>query len=163
LLAVNSTPVTGLKIEGSHSHTTDYTYTAMLGSPVALTAPTTAGKLSFSRWVDGSGGLLASQPTYTFTFIGDCTVTAVYEHVGPIDHYYVNDETPDNGVAAGDDANDGLTPQTPMRHLQALLGRYSDLSWGDQVDVSRGPTWRTLLSTGPIPGSCSKARERTSR
>lgn len=43
--------------------------------------------------------------------------------IEPVD-FYVNDDAADGGVAAGNDANDGLTTQTPMRHIQALLDKY---------------------------------------
>jgi hypothetical protein len=54
---------------------------------------------------------------------------------GPPRDYYVNDDTPEDGFAAGDDANDGLTPLTPMRHIQPVLDRFADI---DAIHVSDG-------------------------
>ena len=54
--------------------------------------------------------------------------------------YYVNDPFTTNDVyctAAGDDANDGLSPATPKATLQALFDTY-DLRSGDRVFVDTG-------------------------
>ena len=70
----------------------------------------------------------------------------------PISAYYVNiggdSEFSDNQytTAAGDDTNDGLTPQTPMATIQTLLNTY-DLGPGDTVYVDTG---RYNLTTNAV-------------
>lgn len=51
---------------------------------------------------------------------------------------YVNDEIADDGFEPGDDDNDGLSPQTPMRHIQALLDKYPDVGLSTVVHISAG-------------------------
>jgi predicted outer membrane repeat protein len=139
VLTVQSTPVRNVTVAGSHAGTTDYTFSAMVGGPVELTTPQEVGDLTFARWTDGAGTALSQERACRFTFTGDTTVVAEYEYAHPISqYYYVNDEIPEIGIAAGDDANDGLTPQAPMRHIQALLDRYPDIGWGCAVQVSAG-------------------------
>ena len=58
--------------------------------------------------------------------------------------YYVNDglwESGDYCTAAGDDANDGLSPATPKRNLEAILDAYN-LEPGDVVYVDGGTYMR---------------------
>jgi hypothetical protein len=58
--------------------------------------------------------------------------------------YYVNDELWSSGdycTAAGDDANDGLSPKTPKRNLEAILDTYN-LEPGDVVHVDGGTYMR---------------------
>ena len=54
--------------------------------------------------------------------------------------YYVNDDTVQGDVycaAPGNDANDGLTPDTPKRTVQAIIDRYT-LKAGDIVWIDAG-------------------------
>jgi len=52
--------------------------------------------------------------------------------------YYVNDDVAENGIAAGDNSNDGMSPDTPMRNIQALLDRYPDIGTDCTLHVSAG-------------------------
>jgi hypothetical protein len=128
LLTVRSTPVQ-VWITGTAGNCTDYNYTVVRGGTVSLTSPSMAG-YNFIRWADAGGQTLSTQFTYNFTFGSDATVVAEYQAVaGPRD-YYVNDDTadPDEGFAPGNDDNNGLTPQTPKRHIQAVFDYYSDIA-----------------------------------
>jgi autotransporter-associated beta strand protein len=75
---------------------------------------------------DGAGTSDTSNAPFTFSL--------------PINIYYVNDSTVTGGdwtTAAGNDANDGLSPATPKASLSVLLATY-DLGPGDIVRVDRG-------------------------
>ncbi|HUW33497.1 MAG TPA: right-handed parallel beta-helix repeat-containing protein [Planctomycetota bacterium] len=67
---------------------------------------------------------------------------------GLVSDFYVNDDTPDGDIPAGDDANSGASPQAPMRHIQALLDRYPDIGQGFTVHVAPG-TYRENIVIGP--------------
>ena len=59
--------------------------------------------------------------------------------------FYVNDLVPENGIAPGDDANSGTSPETPMAHIQALLRRYPAIGSGCTVHVSAGTYDETIV------------------
>ncbi|MCC5830830.1 MAG: right-handed parallel beta-helix repeat-containing protein, partial [Phycisphaeraceae bacterium] len=66
--------------------------------------------------------------------------TDPFEITGPINIYYINDDTflpGDWTTAPGDDANDGLSPDRPMASIRALLERY-DLGPGDIIRIDAG-------------------------
>ena len=66
--------------------------------------------------------------------------------------FYVNDDAAENGVAPGDDANDGKSPLTPMRHVQALLDRYPSIGAGSTVHVSAGTYAENVVIVGTHSG-----------
>jgi pectin methylesterase-like acyl-CoA thioesterase len=79
-----------------------------------------------------------------------------YEFTGvsplPPDFYVNDDSVAEPGSlcpAPGDDANDGLSPQRPMRSLQALLDRYPDIGYGMTLHVDPG-LYPENLSIGPL-------------
>ena len=80
--------------------------------------------------------------------VGD--TSEVFAVTGPINEYFVNDGTNnpagDWTTAAGNDANDGLTPATPKASVRGVLQAY-DLGPGDLVRVDDGdyPLSQTLL------------------
>ena len=133
LLSVKSVPY-AVWISGTHPGDTNYTFSTIVGETVMLTAPATAGEYEFICWSDEGGRSLSHERTYEFTFEGDTTVIARY--VQP--HYYVNDEIPEQDFAAGDDLNDGLSPQTPKRHIQSILNSYPDIGWYVIIHISKG-------------------------
>jgi len=63
-------------------------------------------------------------------------------HVGLAGTYYVNDlsfsELGSVCTAGGNDANDGLSTSTPMRHIQALLDKYPNIGTGDTLWADPG-------------------------
>jgi hypothetical protein len=84
---------------------------------IGLTAPSIPPdlpELALNRWCDEMGTTLSNEPTYTFTFNRDSTIVAHYEPSGPTVNYHVNDDIPEDGIAAGNDQNDGRSPQRPM-------------------------------------------------
>jgi CSLREA domain-containing protein len=131
ILTVQSTPIQNtadvpLYVTGTCPQYTNYTYSVVVGDPVSLTAPGLAG-YNFLGWRDGSGNTLTRRQTVAFTFTGDSTVVAAYEVIGEARDYYVNDDA-DPSFAAGSDDSDGLSPDTPMRHIQAVIDRYGDIA-----------------------------------
>jgi len=138
LLTVESAPIRGVKVltDAGLPYTlkTDYTLTVKLGDTVTLTAPS-LGDQNFVGWQDAHGALLCRQLTYSFPLGGDGLVVAAYEAPGGPRDYYVNDELGEEGFAAGDDDNDGQTPQTPLRLIQSVLDRYADIA---AIHVSAG-------------------------
>ena len=137
LLTVKSIPIKDVILSGSHANVTDYNIGVLPGATVTLTAPDMP-PLDFIRWYDADGNTLCNQQEYTFTFVSDKTIVAQYEYAGPVVEYYVNDEIAENGVAVGSDHKDGLTAQTPKRHIQAILDEYPDIGWGAIINVSAG-------------------------
>ena len=68
------------------------------------------------------------------------TSDAAFTVSPPISVYYVNDAGQDGDQytsAPGNDANDGLTPGTPMASIRAVIERY-DLDAGDVIRVDTG-------------------------
>ncbi|MBU0640104.1 MAG: right-handed parallel beta-helix repeat-containing protein [Planctomycetes bacterium] len=156
LLTVQSVPVTGLFIDGTHYNRTNYTYSAAVGHAVELIAPTLPDQ-NFVRWAGADGATLTECMTYGFTLEGDTIVVAEYQEPGPPRDYYVNDEVPEDNWGTGDDANDGLTSQTPMRHVQAVLDRYADIQtiymapgiYSEHVEIAALDDGLALVGTGP--------------
>lgn len=139
LLTVNSYPLDGLVIKGTHHNITNYTHSVKIGDTVSLTAPEYMKHLQFSGWSDSQGNTLSTDLTYAFTFTEDATIIAQYGgYSGPITNYYVNDDIEENGFTAGSDLNDGLSPQTPKRHIRTLLESYRDIGRGDVINISVG-------------------------
>lgn len=150
LLTVTSTPFRELQVWGTHPNRTNYTFTVIIGNTVTLEA-TQIDELTFVGWKNKDGILLCADRIYSFDFFVDTELTIEYAYLGPEIVYYVNDDTPENGIAPGDDDNNGLTPQTPMRHIQALLDKYPELGWGDVINTSIGTyTENILINDGYI-------------
>ena len=146
-LAVQSHNVTGISISGQFDGMTDHTLISNFDisvlknqqvTLVAPEAPENMPELLFSRWADEVGNTLCTNLGYTFTFTYDTTINAEYISSRQVTHYYVNDETAENNVAAGDDRNDGLSPSTPKRHIKAVLDAYPLLGIGSRILVSPG-------------------------
>ena len=114
-------------IDGNCANYADYDYSVPIGDPVILKAPSMPG-YNFIGWNDGQGHILTHDDNIEFTFTADATAEADYALVGPPRDYYVNDVLAEPGWAPGDDNNDGLTPQTPVRHIQDVLDRYADIA-----------------------------------
>jgi autotransporter-associated beta strand protein/predicted outer membrane repeat protein len=148
MLTVRSTPMQGIKLSGTQANTTDYTYSVLLGDAVTLTAPAQA-QYNFVRWRDAAGNTLTQQMTLNLTFVADTTVVAEYQASGAPCDYYVNDEIEEGGIAAGDDENDGRTPQTPKRRIQAILDAYSDVG---TIHVAPGEYYENLTVTSADSG-----------
>ena len=128
ILTVQSTPMLQIPIGGNRCNSTNYTYSVVLGDSVTLTAPSMPG-YNFIGWSDGQGRTLTHDDTVEFTFAADATVEAEYAPVGSERRdYYVNDDLAESGWAVGDDNNDGLSPQTPVRHIQDVIDRYADIA-----------------------------------
>ena len=148
LLTIRSTPAKNVLIEVSGEKTdqssffTNFNISVPKGSAISLSAPATTGSDSewaFTRWQGLAGTTSVNVPDCAFTFTRNATAVAEYVHKGSfVAHYYVNDDTPENDVSAGDDQNDGLSPQRPMRNIQALLAKYPELGWGSIINVSPG-------------------------
>lgn len=151
-LTVQSTPVTGVEIGGTPSGVTDYSEVLSVDSEVTLTAPAWAGDHYFLQWLDDNGDPITSDSALNFTLIEDTTVTAEYSGAGCGTDYYVNDNTEEESFAAGDDNNSGLSPDAPMRHIQALLDRYPYIGTGCTVHVSVGSYEEHLTVDGAHSG-----------
>ena len=137
-LTVRSTPVTGVSITGTHPDSTDYTTNVAGRSRVTLTAPWTASGHYFVQWQDAQGATYSELPSVTFWFWDETLLIAEYSD-RPM-RYYVNDASTANDhwcTAVGDDANDGLTADTPKATVQSVLFTY-DLEPGDIVRIDTG-------------------------
>ena len=146
LLAVRSAHAVYIPIEGQYINWTDYNISVLTGEVVTLRAPevaVTPVEMPFVRWSDGAGNTLSESTELTFTFTDDATVIAEYGY--PTATYYVNDELPEDGVAAGSDENDGLTPNKPVRRIQTLFDRHPELGWGDVIRVSPGIYFENIV------------------
>ncbi|MCA9137876.1 MAG: right-handed parallel beta-helix repeat-containing protein, partial [Planctomycetales bacterium] len=91
----------------------------------------------------------------------------------PISIYYVNDSLdPDDqyAQAAGDDANDGLSPTTPKASIQSILQSYT-LEPGDTIvvdhghyllnsDITLGASLQGITITGPTSSGSSSVLDR---
>src|SRR5205085_6731558 len=68
------------------------------------------------------------------------TADAPFSSSSGVQFFYVNDGSFAGGdwtTAAGNDANDGLSPATPKRSIQSLLSDY-DLGPGDVIRIDSG-------------------------
>jgi parallel beta-helix repeat protein/predicted outer membrane repeat protein len=144
LLTAKSIPISGFWVAGTHANQTNYTFTLVPEETVSLTAPIAVG-YNFLRWADANGSTLTRSMALTFVCSGNKAVTAEYAPVGSPRDYYVNDDTAEDGFAPGDDENDGLTPATPVRHIQQILDRYDDIA---TIHVSAG-TYRENVVIAP--------------
>jgi hypothetical protein len=146
LLAIRSAHAGSVLVEGSYRNWTDYNVSILKGEAVTLRVPEaseTPFQMPFVRWSDGAGNTLSESAEYTFTFTDDATVIAEYGY--PTATYYVNDETPEDGVAAGNDMNNGLTPGAPVRRIQTLFERHPELGWGDVIRLSPGTYFENIV------------------
>jgi hypothetical protein len=108
VLTVTSEPMEKIRIDGTYQNLTDYACNPMAGQEIRLTAPeVVTDDLSFYRWADEAGNTLSENPTLVFVFERDRKIIAEYEFSGEVRHYYVNDEIPEHGIAAGSDEADG--------------------------------------------------------
>jgi hypothetical protein len=133
LLTVKSMPCL-VPVSGTHPGYTGYTFSAVIGGRVVLTAPYESDGYRFTCWADVHGRTLSAERTYDFVFPGDTAVVAKYTRA----HYYINDEVPEPNFAVGDDLNDGFSAQTPKRHITSLLETYRDTASHVVVHVSEG-------------------------
>jgi hypothetical protein len=143
-LTVQSTPPTGLAISSTTGHggTTNYQKTGVAhNAAVHLKAPDSDPTgYTFARWTLNGAAQPAGAKEVTTAMTGARTAVAVYDLTAT--EFYVNDgvtgEALSRCTAAGDDANDGLSPATPMRTIAGLLGKYPALGTGKTVLVDPG-------------------------
>ncbi|MBN2024342.1 MAG: right-handed parallel beta-helix repeat-containing protein [Pirellulales bacterium] len=152
LLAVDTVPSSTefgstIWISGTAGSHAPYDYSLAVGDPVSLTAPSLAG-YNFVAWKDGQGNVVTHQRVCAFTFADDATRVAVYERVGNSRAYFVNDDVAEDGSSPGSDENDGLTPLTPMRHVQAVIDRYADIG---TINVAPGVYQENITLTSVDP------------
>ena len=135
ILTVLSTPAEGVPITGTYPDTTNYTAQVEDQASVTLIAPYTFGAGAFIQWLDDESAHYDYVASITFTVDTDMTFSAAYQAVSD---FYVNDGTPEGGVAAGNDDNPGTTADAPMRNIQSLLDRYPDIGADVTLHVSTG-------------------------
>ena len=159
LMIVQSSGLDSVRITGSHPGTTRYTYSMQPGEPVALTAPS-VDLWNFLGWRDANGNLLTHETTLAFPYNtagADTLVIGEYAPTGDPRDYYANDDVPEPGFAAGDDRNDGLSPQTPVRYIQQILDRYDDIAvihlsaglYHENLTVATSDGGMVLRGSGP--------------
>ena len=129
LLTVRSEPVGGVSVGGTHGYKTDYSISAAVGDRIGLEAPAVQD-LTFLRWKDADGATISVSPTFQFVMQSNIVLTAEYGYPGPLTSYFVS--------PSGDDANDGITPDRPMRRITVLLARYGGIGWGNELVLSAG-------------------------
>jgi hypothetical protein len=137
-LTIQSQAVYSIKITGAHCYQTDFTLSVVAGEPVQLAAPESWDDLVFMGWTTPDGAMIGRDCLLDRSFDADTVLIAPYEYHGDFFGFYVNDDIPENGMPAGDDSQDGRSPETPMRSIQALLDRYPDIGYGDVIHVSAG-------------------------
>jgi hypothetical protein len=98
--------------------------------------------------VERSGDMVYRWCYFEINLFGD-PHTAL--NVSLVDTYYVNDDvTGEPGslcTAAGNDANDGMSPATPKRHIQNLLDAYPFVGVGKAIWADPG-TYRENITIG---------------
>lgn len=137
-LTIKSDPIHQIKIIGTHCYQTNFTLSVIRNESIHLTAPQESNDFVFAGWIAENGTLVSRNNELIQSYDTRTTLTAAYEYHGDFLDFYVNDDIPDNGVAAGDNNQDGCTPVTPMRSIQALLDRYPNIGYGDVIHVSEG-------------------------
>jgi len=142
---VRSVPIVDLRLDGSLGADTNYDITTAMGYPFSIVAPDSP-PLTFVGWFDKNDDLITDSHTYSSICTREMWLTAKYEYLGAATDttYYLNDGTAEGEWAVGDDANDGLSPQTPVRSFAALTAMYGNLGWGDRVLYAPG-TFTELL------------------
>ena len=160
-LHVRSSPPAGVAMAGDRGGVTDYTAICDDQEVARVAAPWRAGGLYLLRWLiatgDGGWATLTHRGECAVTIAGETTIMAEY---GPASEFYVNDAAPDGGIAAGDDANPGTSPDGPMAGIGALLGRYPEIAAGcvahaaagryrENVIVGAGHSGLELRGAGP--------------
>ncbi|MBN1127159.1 MAG: hypothetical protein JXA82_19305, partial [Sedimentisphaerales bacterium] len=125
-LRVMSTPKQNIWVTGSHYNFTDYTYRVLEGRPVSFRAGALTG-YNFVRWADANKNTITRNMAIHFIMTGNKTITAEYESAGSLRDYYVNDEIAEDGFSPGSNENDGFSPSSPVRNIQEILDRYSDI------------------------------------
>jgi len=143
LLTVTSEPFNGLVTKGAQAGRTRYQISVPLGDylDLEIRGPTDNSyitELSFLGWKGGDGQVLVTNASLRIPFHAPMAVCAWYTNPHPRTAYYVNDEIPNGDIAAGDDENDGRSPDAPMRELRSLLTNYPSLGFRDCVYLSPG-------------------------
>lgn len=133
ILGVLSSP-TKIWVEGSHENFTEYTYNVPEGSQVNLCAESLP-KYNFIRWKDANNNTITRNMTLSFQMTGNKTITAEYESPEALRDYYVNDDIAEELFAPGSSENDGCSPANPVRNIQEIINRYSDIR---AIHVSAG-------------------------
>ena len=109
--------VTGLPVGGNGLNPAQFSEgtadLAYLGMILTVAAPPSTVQLTASS-ANGKQGIS-----------GDVTITDA--PIPPAADYYVNDGTAEGGIAAGDNASRGTSPDAPMASIQALLNRYPSI------------------------------------
>lgn len=146
-LTVQSTPDANLWISGTHPNYTNYTYSVLIGTSINLTAPMMS-HYSFIRWAGANGDTITYSPALSLICQGNKTVTAEYGASSQYREYYVNDDVAEGAFAAGDDNNDGLAADRPLRHIQQVLDRYADVA---AIYVSAGLFRENLVMSRSYP------------
>ena len=144
-LTIKSEPIHRIKITGSHCYQTKFTLSVIRNQAVRLTAPEKLNDFVFVGWITEDGITVTQDCHLNRSFDTRTTLTATYEYRGDFLDFYVNDDIPDNGVAAGDNNQDGCSPTTPMRSIQTLLDRYPNIGYGDVIHVSEGRYFENLI------------------
>lgn len=144
VLNVQATGAPVLTINGSPGGVTPYLRHVGYRSQVELLAPPNGGSLIFLRWRDGAGNTVSFSTKVRITPETDTTLVAEYGI--ETKDFFVNDDTPEAGFAAGDDLNSGVHPLAPVRHFKAIFDRYSDIGVGCTIHVSSG-IYEDILSS----------------
>jgi len=144
ILTVRSEPFQQVLVRGWDGDRTDYTRLYPRPAPgeapktAYLKAPLQWAGWYFYRWEDQDGLVLSYSNQLQVVMDASKTVVAVYE---PRQNFYVNDETPEDGIGPGDDANAGTSPAAPKRHIQAMLDAVAGAG-------EEGREWRILVAAG---------------
>jgi hypothetical protein len=151
------TSIEGYDVVGPAGPVIGQPISRQIGKQLSYIAPSVdANGRPFLFWTDLLGSVLSTEYSYSFTFEKEQTLIA---HYGRIAQYFVNDETPEEGFAPGDDSYDGLSPQTPKRHIHSILDTYPNLACGAVVHISEGNYPENIVLTVEnagitLSGSC---------
>ena len=109
-----------------------------------MLSPSEPNDGSYTWFLNPATFPVSDQYVIRVTSLNDATVSdtsnVTFSVIPPIAAYYVNDGSgtgDEYTTAPGNDANDGLTPATPMASIAAILNKY-DLEFGDVIYVDTG-------------------------
>jgi|GEM_PF-684741 len=123
----------GAVVTGACNGTTPFEVDVPQNSSVAL-CTWQAGELRLVRWESTDGQVIGAAAKLELIVDSDMTVVAVFDDVTD---FYVNDEIPDAGIAAGSNDNPGTSPEYPAASVQAVLDRFS-VTDGCTIHVAPG-------------------------
>lgn len=144
-LTIKSWPLYKVPIEGTHCNQTELICSAVRNSIFEIIVPQNIDGLDFAGWIDTNDELISKSNELQFKFDHNMTILAQYDRPGEGMIYYINDQNSENGIAPGNNDNDGLSPDSPMASIQMLLDRYAEIGYEDTIYISDGRYFENIF------------------